>query len=144
MPRLAVLAAKPDALPNLALQLFGSLGCAPKILSLEKHLYGNLLRHDCASRHSVVWCCGSHSVELSAFAFPAAAVPAASAQPCPDTEVVFARGTGEPPGVGPPGQAFVDAIGGSLGGKSMDVYPVNYPASDQWSTGLDGIRDAGA
>jgi cutinase len=26
----------------------------------------------------------------------------------------------------------------------MDVYPVNYPASDQWSTGLDGIRDADA
>lgn len=26
----------------------------------------------------------------------------------------------------------------------MDVYPVNYPASDQWSTGLDGIRDAGS
>lgn len=26
----------------------------------------------------------------------------------------------------------------------MGVYPVNYPASDQWSTGLDGIRDAGA
>jgi hypothetical protein len=26
----------------------------------------------------------------------------------------------------------------------MDVYAVNYPASDQWSTGLDGIRDAGA
>jgi hypothetical protein len=24
----------------------------------------------------------------------------------------------------------------------LDVYPVNYPASDQWSTGLDGIRDA--
>jgi cutinase len=81
---------------------------------------------------------------FSAFAFPAAAVPAASAQPCPDTEVVFARGTGEPPGVGPTGQAFVDALRGRLGGKSMDVYPVNYPASDQWSTGLDGIRDAGA
>ena len=26
--------------------------------------------------------------------------PAATAQPCPDVEVVFARGTGEPPGVG--------------------------------------------
>ena len=26
----------------------------------------------------------------------------------------------------------------------MDVYAVNYPASDQWSTGLDGIRDAGS
>ena len=28
------------------------------------------------------------------------AVPSASAQPCPDVEVVFARGTAEPPGVG--------------------------------------------
>ena len=32
------------------------------------------------------------------------AVPSASAQPCPDVEVVFARGTGEPPGVGGIGQ----------------------------------------
>jgi len=75
---------------------------------------------------------------------PAAAAPSASGEPCPDTEVVFARGTGEDPGVGPTGQAFVDALRGRLGGKSMGVYPVNYPASDQWSTGLDGIRDAGA
>ena len=73
-----------------------------------------------------------------------AGVPAASAQPCADTEVVFARGTGEPPGVGPTGQAFVDALRSREGGKSVDVYPVNYPASDQWSTGLDGIRDAGS
>jgi hypothetical protein len=73
-----------------------------------------------------------------------AAAPTASAQGCPDTEVVFARGTGDPPGVGPVGQAFVDALGARLGGRSMDVYPVNYPASEQWSTGLDGIRDAGA
>jgi cutinase-like protein len=75
---------------------------------------------------------------------PAAAAPPASAAPCPDTEVVFARGTGEDPGVGPTGQAFVDALHSRLGGKSMGVYPVNYPASDQWSTGLDGIRDAGS
>src|ERR1700761_7598339 len=74
---------------------------------------------------------------------PAAAAPFASAQGCPDTEVVFARGTGEDPGVGPTGQAFVDSLRARLGGKSMDVYPVNYPPSDQWSTGLDGIRDAG-
>ncbi len=71
-----------------------------------------------------------------------ASVPSASAQPCADTEVVFARGTGEPPGVGPTGQAFVDALRGREAGKSLNVYPVNYPASDQWSTGLDGIRDA--
>jgi cutinase len=81
---------------------------------------------------------------LSASVFPAAVVPSASAQPCPDTEVVFARGTGEDPGVGPTGQAFVDALGARLPGKSLGVYPVNYPASDQWSTGLDGIRDAGS
>jgi cutinase len=79
---------------------------------------------------------------LLATVLPTAAVSSASAQGCPDTEVVFARGTGEDPGVGPTGQAFVDSLRGRLGGKSMDVYPVNYPASDQWSTGLDGIRDA--
>ncbi len=71
-------------------------------------------------------------------------LPFASAQPCPDVQVVFARGTGEPPGVGPTGQAFVDSLHSRLGGQSFDVYPVNYPASDQWDTGLDGIRDAGA
>jgi cutinase len=79
---------------------------------------------------------------LGASVVSADAVPSAAAQPCPDTQVVFARGTGEEPGVGPTGQAFVDALRGRLGGKSLDVYPVNYPASDQWSTGLDGIRDA--
>jgi cutinase len=81
---------------------------------------------------------------LGISALPIATVPSASAQPCPDTQVVFARGTGEEPGVGPTGQAFVDALRARLGGRSVDVYPVNYPASDQWSTGLDGIRDAGS
>jgi cutinase len=81
---------------------------------------------------------------LGASVVSADAIPSAAAQPCPDTQVVFARGTGEDPGVGPTGQAFVDALRGRLGGKSLDVYPVNYPASDQWSTGLDGIRDAGS
>jgi hypothetical protein len=72
----------------------------------------------------------------------APAIPLASAQ-CPDVQVVFARGTGEPPGVGPTGQAFVDNLRSRVGGKSLDVYPVNYPASNEWDTGLDGIRDAG-
>jgi cutinase len=82
---------------------------------------------------------------LGAYALSALAAPSASAQPCPDTEVVFARGTGEPPGVGPTGQAFVDALHSRVGPRSFDVYPVNYPASDDWATsGLDGIRDAGA
>ncbi len=69
-------------------------------------------------------------------------IPIASAD-CPDVQVVFARGTGEDPGVGPTGQAFIDALRARVGPKSVDVYPVNYPASDKWDTGLDGIRDAG-
>ncbi|MCV7050993.1 cutinase family protein [Mycobacterium heidelbergense] len=81
---------------------------------------------------------------LSAWALPGPAIPSASAQPCPDVQVVFARGTGEPPGVGPTGQAFVDTLRPRIGAKSLDVYPVNYPASNDWDTGLDGIRDAGA
>ncbi|GBG37324.1 cutinase [Mycobacterium montefiorense] len=68
--------------------------------------------------------------------------PSASAEPCPDAQVVFARGTGEPEGVGPTGQAFVDNLRGREGGKSVDVYAVNYPASNEWETGVDGIRDA--
>jgi cutinase len=58
--------------------------------------------------------------------------------------MVFARGTGEPPGVGPTGQAFADTLRPRVGARSFEVYPVNYPASDQWDTGIDGIRDAGA
>ncbi|RAU91877.1 cutinase family protein [Mycobacterium colombiense] len=76
-------------------------------------------------------------------AVSASVIPSASAQ-CPDVQVVFARGTGEAPGVGPTGQAFVDALHQRVGGRSFDVYPVNYPASDQWATGIDGVRDAGA
>jgi cutinase-like protein len=70
--------------------------------------------------------------------------PTASAESCPDAQVVFARGTGEDPGVGPTGQAFVDNLRGREVGKSVDVYAVNYPASNEWETGLDGIRDATA
>ncbi|MEE3062750.1 MAG: cutinase family protein [Actinomycetota bacterium] len=70
--------------------------------------------------------------------------PSALAEPCPDAQVVFARGTGEPEGIGPTGQAFVDNLRGREAGKSVDVYAVNYPASNEWQTGLDGIRDAGA
>jgi cutinase len=81
----------------------------------------------------------------TSWTLPATFFPSASAQPCPDVEVLFARGTGEPPGVGPTGQAFVDDLHSRVGARSFGVYPVNYPASEDWATsGLDGIRDAGA
>ncbi|RDH76786.1 cutinase family protein [Mycolicibacterium moriokaense] len=68
----------------------------------------------------------------------------AAAQPCPDVEVVFARGTAEDPGLGPTGQAFVDALRSRIGAKSLDVYPVDYPATTDFPRALDGIRDASA
>jgi cutinase len=111
---------------------------------LDKQFYGNLVPMMVGHVPSLLGAAVITTWGLSASVVPAAAAPSASAPPCPDTQVVFARGTGEDPGVGPTGQAFVDALRGRLGNKSLDVYPVNYPASDQWSTGLDGIRDAGA
>jgi cutinase len=75
--------------------------------------------------------------------------PRAHAQPCPDVQVVFARGTGEPPGVGGIGQGFVDALRAKTGAKSVDVYPVNYAAAADFAdtmqfalTVIDGVRDA--
>lgn len=73
----------------------------------------------------------------------AAGVAAAAADPaCPDVEVVFARGTFEAPGVGATGQAFADALTTRLPGKTVDVYPVNYPASLDFGAAADGIVDA--
>ncbi|MCT7657742.1 cutinase family protein [Mycobacterium deserti] len=76
--------------------------------------------------------------------------PVATAQACPDVEVVYARGTGEAPGVGGVGQAFVDALRGQAAPRSVNVYPVNYQASGDFNnriefarTVIDGIRDAG-
>ena len=71
-----------------------------------------------------------------------AGIPTAAAEPCPDVQVIFARGTFEPAGVGVTGQAFVDALTGKLAGKSVDVYPVNYPASLDFATAADGVIDA--
>jgi cutinase len=56
----------------------------------------------------------------------------ASAGPCPDVEVVSARGTDEPPGPGSIGQAFIDSLGPKLPGRSVGVYGVNYPATDDF------------
>ena len=62
--------------------------------------------------------------------------------PCPDVELVFARGTFEPPGVGGTGQGFVDSLRSKVGDKSIDVYPVDYPASLDFTTAALGAIDA--
>jgi cutinase len=71
------------------------------------------------------------------------APPSVSADPCADVEVVFARGTGEPPGVGEVAQVFSDSLRSKVGGKSVGVYGVDYPATIDFRTALDDIDDAG-
>ena len=71
-----------------------------------------------------------------------AAMPTARAAPCPDAEVVFARGTTEDPGPGPTGQAFIDSLRSRVGTKSVGVYAVDYPATTDFPTAVDGITDA--
>jgi cutinase len=71
-------------------------------------------------------------------------IPSAAAAPCPDIEVVFARGTGSPPGAGFVGDALVDSLRSKVGGRSVGVYAVNYPAGYDFapsaSAGADDAR----
>jgi hypothetical protein len=89
------------------------------------------------------------AVLLSAGGLFSAPITIAAAQPCSDVEAVFARGTGEPAGVGGIGEPFVDELRTAIGPKSLDVYPVNYEASSDFSDRIqfaqsvvDGIKDA--
>ncbi len=69
------------------------------------------------------------------------AAPVASADDCPDVEVIFARGTNEPPGLGRVGDAFVDSLRQQTGGLNIDTYGVNYAASKLQLHGGDGAND---
>ena len=68
--------------------------------------------------------------------------PDAEADPCPDVELVFARGTSEPPGIGRVGQALADALQPQLGGRTLGTYAVNYPATYDFLAAADGANDA--
>jgi cutinase len=70
-------------------------------------------------------------------------MPVAAAAPsCPDIEVVFARGTDEPPGIGRVGTALVDALKPLVKGKSIGTYAVDYPASYDFLAVAGGANDA--
>jgi len=68
--------------------------------------------------------------------------PTAAAEPCPDIDVVFARGTAEPEGIGRVGQAFTDALSAQEVGRVVTSYAVNYPASYDFLTTANGALDA--
>ncbi|CDO28362.1 serine esterase, cutinase [Mycolicibacterium vulneris] len=71
-------------------------------------------------------------------------MPSAVAAPCPDAEVIFARGTMEAPGVGDTGEAFVNSLRANVAPKAVEVYPVDYPATTDFPTAVQGIADARA
>lgn len=87
-------------------------------------------------------------VRLAAAAFIAATsmliapplIPEAWAR-CPDVEVVFARGTDEPPGVGKVGGAFVDSLRRQTK-RNVNAYGVNYPADKNFLLATNGANDA--
>ncbi len=68
--------------------------------------------------------------------------PTARAEGCPDVELIFARGTAEPPGLGAEGDALFAALRPALGSRSVDAYAVNYPASYNFLTTADAANDA--
>jgi cutinase len=74
----------------------------------------------------------------------ALAPTASAAEACSDVEVVFARGTAEPAGIGLVGQGFVDELRNDLKGKTVGVYAVNYPASYDFLKASEGANDASA
>jgi cutinase len=73
---------------------------------------------------------------------PASTLAVASADDCPDIQVVFARGTNDTPGLGRIGNAFVGALRNKVGGRSVGTYAVNYPASYDFLAAADGANDA--
>jgi cutinase len=72
----------------------------------------------------------------------AAPAPTAAAASCPDIDIVFARGTGEPDGIGKVGLAFIDALRPQIGARTLTSYAVNYPATYDFLTAADGAVDA--
>jgi cutinase len=69
-------------------------------------------------------------------------IASAAADPCPDVEIVFARGTSEAPGIGRVGQALADSLQAQLGGRTVGTYAVNYPATYDFLAAADGATDA--
>jgi cutinase len=77
----------------------------------------------------------SAAAAVAALGGAALATPAAAAV-CTDIHVVFARGSGELPGLGITGTPFVNSVRANAGGRSVSSYAVNYAAAlDQSSAG---------
>lgn len=64
--------------------------------------------------------------------------PVASAESCPQAELIFARGRLEAPGAGQIGNALVSAVRDKTG-KNVRLYAVKYPADTQVDIGANDM-----
>jgi cutinase len=74
----------------------------------------------------------------AALGSPGGSLPTATAAPCADVNVVFARGTDEAPGLGDVGQAFVGQLRDKTG-RDIAASPVNYPAHQDVRPGVSDM-----
>ncbi len=72
------------------------------------------------------------------FATPASAQ---AHEDCPDVQIVFARGSGELPGLGLVGTPFSSALAAALPDKTIGSYAVQYGANWNQRTAPDGAND---
>lgn len=91
-------------------------------------------------RRSLVLMAAAIAAATTGLVGPAPSAMAAS--DCPDVELVFARGTDEPPGIGVVGEALVDALKPMVKGKEIRTYGVKYPASYDFLGVATGATDA--
>lgn len=89
--------------------------------------------------------CAVAAAALAATLAPGPALPSASAAPCSDVEVIWARGTVGNANTQLGGQGFIDLVRAKAGGRSVSDYIVNYPASFDFATSAPaGAADAAA
>src|SRR5690242_13719284 len=101
-----------------------------------------MCQHECVGTRHIAFLLGAATA--APMILLGATTLSAQAAECPDAEVIFARGTTEAPGLGPTGDAFVSSLRSRLAGKSLGVYAVDYPATMDFPTAVDGIADARA
>lgn len=83
------------------------------------------------------------SALVMALTAAALSTPVATAAPrCSDIEIVFARGTDEPPGLGVVGTSLVKTLQPMVKGQSIGTYAVKYPASWDFAQVAAGANDA--
>jgi cutinase len=102
-------------------------------------------RHTCARTPAHQWTRIALAVSTVAAALTglsALGLPTASAAPkCNDIEVIFARGTDEPPGLGVVGKSLVDNLRPMVQGRSIGTYAVKYPATWDFAQVAVGAND---